>query len=42
MKNICVAYNKKEKRKLKLSTLQRLFKGKNFVLRGFDLDLNDK
>ena len=42
MNSVCVMYNKKEKRQKKRNTLEHIFKGKNFVLRGFDLDLKDK
>ena len=42
MKNICVIFDKKEKNKASRSILERIFKGKNFVLKGFDLDLKDK
>ena len=42
MNNICVMYDKKEKGKQKRSVYGRIFRNKNLVLRGFDLDLKDK
>ena len=41
MKNICVIFDKKGKNKANRSVSERIFKGKNFVLKGFDLDFKD-